>query len=361
MRRLATLLLLLVLAVPARAETPHDLLRKSIVLLELSYLPSEGPDKGVRQAEQATGFFVSKDGFILTAYHLFKGLDQSKGINMTLKATVGGVGSPFVLDAAVVNALRPLDLLLLKVRVNENIEFVPVRLGRSEQVQDQQIFSSGFHGLDPFAIEGTVANRLGPNGVGHLWALQMPVASGQSGSPTYLSDGTVVGMLKGNSATAGAIGFMIPIEYADALIAHLRVSELLVRIARLEASMRDVGTYYQWSGYRSGGRIVVKYDKLITGDPHVAKVAYEVIPFFTEEDETRRASTMDLGELSVAVSANGKGGEVVIERIQDILANRLSGTPKVTAVPRMEVRIIPIAADGTRLPPATATIEWAEE
>lgn len=359
MRWLLAVAFLLALAMPAQAQTPHAIVRPSLVHLELTYEPTIGV-VGVTKTAQATGFFVSADGFILTSFHLLGGFETDKGVNMKLMATVGGPGAPFKFDASVVNALRPLDLLLLKVRPSDVIDFVPVHLGRTDQIADDRVFSSGFHGVDPFSLEGPIANRLGPAEVGHLWALQMQVAAGQSGSPAYLEDGTVVGMLKGNDSTAAHIGFMIPIEYADALIAHLRMSEMAAKIARLEASMRDVGAYYQWSGYRDGGRIVVKYEKLISGDPHVAKIRYEVIPFFTEGGETRRVSTMDIDELPVAITDNRKGGEVAINGIEDILAGRLAGSPTVDAVPRMEVRIIPFAADGTQLSPAVATVEWLQ-
>jgi hypothetical protein len=348
------------LAIPALAAGPHDMVRPSLIHLELTYEPTVGVI-GVPKQAQATGFFVSGDGFILTSYHLLDTFETDKGVNLSVMATVGGPGAPFKFEASVVNALPPLDLLLLKIRPSDVIEFVPVRLGRTELITDDRVFASGYHGTDPFSLEGPIANRLGPAGVGYLWALQMQVAAGQSGSPVYLGDGTVVGMLKGNNSSAAHIGYMIPIEYADALIAHLRMSEMARKIARLEASMRDVGAYYLWSGTANNGRIVIRYEKLIAGDPHVHEVAYSVVPYLTEDGETKRDRAIDEKTLPVQHTANGKGGEIAIENIQSIINDRLSTSPTVTGVPRLDVRITPITSDGTKLPTARVPIEWPEQ
>ena len=358
LRIVAVTALLAIACGTAATAAPDALIEKSLIYLELTYTPTTGAMAGVPQTEQATGFLVSEDGFILTSYHLLEGYDAAKGSNITLRASLGEPGSPFQFEGAIVNALKPLDLLLLKIRPSNQVRYEPARLGRSEQIGDQEIFTSGFHGSEPFAVQGRVSNRLGPVGVGYLWAVDMMVTAGQSGSPVYLADGTVVGMLKGNNRTAPEVGYMIPIEYADALIAHLRMAAMEAKIARLEASMRDVGAYYVWTGEYRAGRLVISYAKLIAGDPHIKDIDYSIDPFITFEDgQTTRNSVLDRGTVEATVAPGGKGGEMVIDHVDEIMALRLKSSPTATAIPRLDVKITPVTSDGTKLAATVVRIE----
>ena len=223
-----------------------------------------------------------------------EGLISDGGINMKLNATLGapGEGNPSV-PCAIVNYLRPLDLLLLKIRPDEDEPPRPVVLGRAEDIADEDtVFSSGFHGDQPFKLEGTVVNRAGPVGVGYLWTVDMVVAAGQSGSPVYLSDGAVIGILKGSSDTAAGIGYMIPVDLADPLIAHLRIAELdrqvelleqqaaplAERVRQIEMKMADLSANYSWRSELSSGRLVVTYRKPSGAIPQIKKVVLKITP-----------------------------------------------------------------------------------
>lgn len=373
----AALLVMSASCVPSSAQQgPDDIVLPSLVYLELSYTPKKGPAVGVPQKTQATGFFVSEDGFILTSYHLLEDMVSSEGENVALNATVGGADSPFKYICAIVNSLRPLDLLLLKVRPSTQIKYRPVQLGRADQVGGDAIYTSGFNLTEPFSFEGKVSNRLGPEGVGYLWAITIQAAPGQSGAPVYLKDGTVVGILKGvNNAVAG-VGYMVPVEYADALIAHLRMSDIerkisaiesrlgdaekgddpvSMRLAKVERSLKDVGAYYNWSADLVGGALIVSYQKVVAGDPQIGNIDYSIVPFVDKENgETIKDSPLARGRSQIVINPDGKGGKALIPDVGKLVHAKMSVTADATRIRALEVDLVPVVGADDKLAPAPA-------
>ena len=186
----------------AHAETPpSDLIAPSLVYLKVDFTPTKGPSSGVPETDQATGFLVSEDGFILTSYHLLEKVGEYAGDNIKVTAAVGDPQA-LPVTAAIVNGLQPLDVLLLKIRTTRPLP--PLTLGRADLVNvGDHIYTSGFHGTDPFNSEGTVSNKFGPLGIGYLWTVNMPVAAGQSGSPVYLLMARQVGIRQSEKKHGG--------------------------------------------------------------------------------------------------------------------------------------------------------------
>jgi S1-C subfamily serine protease len=228
--KLALAMLAMVNWVARTQASPYDLVRDSLVYLKVDFTPTKG-QIGVPMTDQSTGFLVSDDGFILTSYHLLDKVVQFAGTNIKVSVSLGDPEKPPI-TAAIVNGLQPLDVLLLKIRATQPLTHVS--LGKVDGVNlGDRIYTSGFHGEDPFSSEGTVSNKFGPLGIGYLWTVNMSVAAGQSGSPVYLADGTVVGILKGEDTGAAGVGYMVPIDFADPLITHLRLRDLNKRLDNL--------------------------------------------------------------------------------------------------------------------------------
>lgn len=364
-------------------QNAHVTVAPSVVHLALTYTRQEGA--GERKiVDQGTGFFVSPDGTILSTYRLVEGYVADHGSNLQIRVTIGGPPGQQgtdTIDGTLVDFSQSYDLLVLKIRPSADMPPPPVKLGRSRTIEPGAgLFTSGFNDADPFSLEGSLANRVGPAGVGYLWQLQMPVAPGQSGSPVYLSDGTVVGVLKGNSAAANGIGFMVPIDYADRVVPWLRIAELerklallqaeldqpeavgrpsiIARLEKLESGMRDIGGFYQWSGELINKDLVITYNKLVAGDPHVKNVAYQLFPIVAfESGRSGRDTRMDSGTLDAIAGKDGKGGEITVEGLTALIVKKLEVTDEAVGVEEVEVRIVATTTEGVTLPPKVIRVD----
>jgi Trypsin-like peptidase domain len=355
--------------------SPYDLVKDSLVYLKVEFTATK-LQVGVPMTDQSTGFLISSDGFILTSYHLLEKVREYAGDNVKVTAVVGDGAQP--VTAAIVNGLQPVDLLLIKIRAVHPFQNF-LKLGRAAELTlDDTIYTSGFHDTEPFNSQGTVNNKVGPAGLGYLWTVNMSVAAGQSGSPVYLANGTVVGILKGENSGASNVGYMVPIEFADSLIAFLRFRELEERLAaeekeigpstpdqplaprltKVESSLQDVSSNFEWHAEEKAGQIILTYHKLVSGSPQVKTIKYNVVPLVTE-NETRLTSrdrplVKDDGEVSV--NKDNRGGKVIIPKIGELIDLRLQSTPG-TTVARLEITIASILDDGNVLDPVSIPID----
>jgi S1-C subfamily serine protease len=380
---------LLALASVAAAQTsPHDLVGPSLVYLKVDYTPTKGPFSGVRRTVESTGFIVSDDGFILTSYDPLEESSKFAGDDVKITASVGDPEAQAV-TAGIFDSIQQLDVMLLKIRTSKPLPHLT--LGKAEVLNNNdRIYTSGFLGKDPFNSEGTLSNKFGPLGVGYLWTLNMPVAPGESGSPVYLADGAVVGILKGQSTGASNVGYMVPIEFSDALIAHLRLSELDRRVSELNtriatlrqldsqvadlnkqvsdlmAKVANISEYTQqlnrvieWSGEVEDGQLVLMYHKLVAGSTQVRNVYLSLIVWETDVKtrETRRGLPLvrDTTARDVAVTSE-RGGRVLVPEFGQLADFRMRLTPNIV-ISRVEVAIVANLVDDTKLDPVTLLID----
>jgi Trypsin-like peptidase domain len=205
----------------------------SLVYLEVSGQRPNGQPLG----GSGTGFFVSKDGQILTSYHLLDKVSEAIPESVTIKVFIGGKEGQ-QRTANVVDAKPNSDLLLLKIRsgLKEN---VPVKLGSAWRLSAQHttVYTSGFFadGND-IGYQDEITSFNGPGG--STWMLKTQVDEGQSGSPVYLDDGTVIGVLKGELGSHR--GVFVPIELAETMLLPLRLHDLQERLDKLAALGPDV-------------------------------------------------------------------------------------------------------------------------
>ena len=212
----------------------------------------------------------------------------------------------------------------------------------------------------------------------------MSVAEGQSGSPVYLSDGTVVGILKSEDNEAAGVGYMVPIEFADALIAHLRLRELDKQLAALgkeigwkqgdsalsprltnvEKGIQDVSTNFLWHAQFIDGQVILDYNKLISGAPQIKNVLLKIVPLVTNLDtnEVNRKEPLIIDgnqdSRIVTVNPDGKGGRVIVQNIGQLISYRTQSTAH-TSIAKLDISVIATLDDQSqhRLDPVQVPID----
>jgi hypothetical protein len=356
--RLICGILCALLALPSAAQdTPHTLVKPGLVYLEAKGTAGKAghPKLGIPSGivSQGTGFFVGTDGFILTTRHFLDPLEEAEARQVTFAASIGGASSDDI-PVLIASELERVDLLLLKA----NMPFdkpppKPLTIGRIstfDRGNPSPLFTSGFHGTH-YRQKEVEFNRSENNDFPYAWEINTKSNSGQSGSPVYDKNGTVLGIVKGTARSDDELTLMIPIDFAMPLIGHLEIDrlnervELLLdiigemtrddpplqeRLKGIEDNMSELSNRFTWSAHTApDGELVVRYEKLISGGAQVDKIRIRVVPFvrkvgsdglFVQPSSPLKLQTGNGGLVEHKVlDADERIGEFVIPDLRDKL------------------------------------------
>ncbi len=135
-----------------------------------------------------SGFFVTKDGYLVTNHHVVK---DAEGIEVKYQGNV--------LPAKVVRVDKDNDLALLKV---EGGSFQPLAISRDDSAVNlgDEVFTIGFpniqmQGVEPKYTDGKISSLKGMQDDPHEYQISVPVQPGNSGGPLCDANGQVVGII----------------------------------------------------------------------------------------------------------------------------------------------------------------------
>ncbi len=160
---------------------------------------------------QGSGFFISSDGYIVTNNHV---VENATEVEVALQ---DGKTVP----ATVVGTDKKTDLALLKVKSGANYPFVQWA-STVPRVGDWVIAVGNPFGLGGTVTAGIVSARgrdIGAGPYDDFLQIDAPVNRGNSGGPTFNTEGQVVGINTAIFSPSGGsvgIGFAIPTEVAKA-------------------------------------------------------------------------------------------------------------------------------------------------
>ena len=210
----------------ANAENVQVQMRRKVAYIKITGELMEGLPVG----SEGSGVIISSDGYILTSYHLFHPVEKAKPGSIVISVSVGEKKSPPDRRAYLVDAKENNDLALLKLTTTlEHLPFSP--LGTTGGLSDgDELFTSGF----PKTLDGGIrSNRTsieGMEGPVGTWVLKGTVDEGESGSPVYRQDGSLVGIVKG---TMGASTAFVPVDLAEPLLLPQRLQNLRDQVSGL--------------------------------------------------------------------------------------------------------------------------------
>ncbi|MCW6511776.1 Do family serine endopeptidase [Lichenifustis flavocetrariae] len=171
-----------------------------------------------------SGFFISKDGYVVTNNHV---VEHATTVELTLQ-------DGRTVPATVVGTDKKTDLALLKTKTGDNYPFVP--WGNSTPRVGDWVMAVG----NPFGLGGTVTagivsargRDIGAGPYDDFLQIDAPVNKGNSGGPTFNTQGQVVGINTAIFSPSGGsvgIGFAIPAEVAKGVIAELKANGVVSR------------------------------------------------------------------------------------------------------------------------------------
>ncbi len=209
------IVVLALLAVGSGLMTKRVCAQASVATIEKAVVIviARGVDTGLGNrpaAAQGTGFFIHRDGYLVTSYHLRKVLGDVD------ERTVGfevhfGPNDADVFRAGQVFANPEADIMVLYASVG-NHPYDILRRGSRDGIElgTTPIYTGGYPEGYQFSVDSGVLKSLGTIDPIPVWSTSLTFKAGQSGSPIVLNDLRVIGFAKGNDADATSIGLIVP-------------------------------------------------------------------------------------------------------------------------------------------------------
>ena len=173
---------------------------------------------------QGSGFFISADGYIVTNNHV---VDHATEVTVT---TIDGKS----VAAKVIGTDAKTDLALLKVMEGGDYPYVKFA-GKSPRVGDWVLAVGNPFGLGGTVTAGIVSARgrdIGSGPYDDFLQIDAPVNRGNSGGPSFNSEGEVVGVNTAIFSPSGGsvgIGFAIASDVAQNVIQQLKENGAVAR------------------------------------------------------------------------------------------------------------------------------------
>lgn len=147
----------------------------------------EDEQNTANQEITSTGFFISSDGHILTAYHAVGSLE-----------TVQVLYNQKKYSAKVVSKNESIDAAILKID-GDKFPYLPVSSDNSVQTGDF-VFTMGYpqislQGTEPKFTEGSISALSGTGDNPQFFQISVPVQPGNSGGPLINDKGEVIGLI----------------------------------------------------------------------------------------------------------------------------------------------------------------------
>ncbi|MCG3125613.1 MAG: hypothetical protein CHACPFDD_00438 [Phycisphaerae bacterium] len=165
-------------------------------------------------SSNGSGFFIHRDGYLLTNCHVIEGETR---IAITIFRDVGGEFRREKIEDVDIVATNPfLDLALLKARLPENYKPVLTYLAADDKLRDgDAVFAIGNPlGLERSVSEGIISRRnRAESGLAFIQTTAQ-INPGNSGGPLFDARGQVIGVTNMKITSGEGLGFAIPIRYA---------------------------------------------------------------------------------------------------------------------------------------------------
>lgn len=265
-------------------------------------------DSTETQSSLGSGVILSKDGYILTNYHVIDGASS-------LKVSVNGS----TLDAKVVGTDESSDLAVIKVNATG---LTPIEIGKSSDLKvGEWVMAIG----SPYGMEQSVSTGIISATNRSSASLQTEDSSavytnmiqtdaainpGNSGGALVDSDGKLIGIntsIASNSDSNSGVGFAIPVDYAINIAKQLIKGETPTH-ASLGVSMATVDSQtarrYNLS-VKSGAYV----NSVVSGSA-ADQAGIEEGDIITKVDDTKISSSSDL---LIAVRSHNPGDKITIE------------------------------------------------
>jgi len=192
----------------------------------------QDPQREFKQRSLGSGFIIDREGYIVTNNHVVENADQIKVKLANEKE----------FDAKIIGRDPKTDLALIKIAAPTDL--VPLKMGDSDtlKVGTWVVAIGSPFGLEQTVTAGIVSAKgriIGSGPYDDFIQTDASINPGNSGGPLLNMKGEVVGINTAIIASGQGIGFAIPINLANGIIAQLKSSGEVTR-GWLGVSIQDL-------------------------------------------------------------------------------------------------------------------------
>lgn len=143
-----------------------------------------------------TGFFISKDGFVATNYHVVKG---AKAINVDVLDEKTGSYVRYTADVVTNDPDNDIAIIRINDSDFKPFEHIPYTIETNANI-GADVFTIGFPlsasimGRNFKVTNGIVSAKTGLNDNIKVYQITVPIQSGNSGGPLFNKDGNIIGI-----------------------------------------------------------------------------------------------------------------------------------------------------------------------
>lgn len=180
-------------------------------------------DQAKNTPSSGTGFFLSKEGYIVTNYHV---IADARTLYVT--GIRGDYNTTYSASVEQVDSYNDLAIIKISDKKFTPFTYIPY-IRRQDQAEiGENCYVLGYPlistmGVDVKLTNGIVSARTGFHGDVSQYQISAPVQPGNSGGPLFDSKGNIIGVVSAKHAGAENAGYAIKMSYLQNLIDLLPV------------------------------------------------------------------------------------------------------------------------------------------
>lgn len=149
----------------------------------------------------ATGFMITKNGYVVTNYHVITGADSVHLQNHK--------GESFKADIVFTNPEKDLAILHISDSTFKSIKSIPYTFKRQDSDMGEDVYTIGFPRDEAVYGQGYLSSSTGYAGDTLAYQISIPVNPGNSGGPLLDKEGNVIGIISGKQKGIDGAAFAI--------------------------------------------------------------------------------------------------------------------------------------------------------
>lgn len=149
----------------------------------------------------ATGFMLTKDGYVVTNYHVVNGADSIQLQNTK--------GEAYKAEIIHIDAEKDLAILRINDSRFKALKSIPYTFKKQRSDLGEDIFTIGFPRDEAVYGQGYLSSNTGYAGDTVAYQISIPVNPGNSGGPVLDNQGNVIGIISGKQKGIDGAAFAI--------------------------------------------------------------------------------------------------------------------------------------------------------
>lgn len=149
----------------------------------------------------ATGFMITKNGYVVTNYHVITGADSVHLQNHK--------GESFKADIVFTNPEKDLAILHINDSTFKSSKSIPYTFKRHDSDMGEDVYTIGFPRDEAVYGQGYLSSSTGYAGDTLAYQISIPVNPGNSGGPLLDKEGNVIGIISGKQKGIDGAAFAI--------------------------------------------------------------------------------------------------------------------------------------------------------